>query len=76
MKPFFKTDSRLTETVDPLIETLVDLTQTFAYDEAGNLIEAINRKAQCVVYSCSWPLIIRRITPSLMRSTNYGLCKC
>jgi len=56
MKPFFKTDSRLTETVDPLIETLVDLTQTFAYDEAGNLIEAINRKAQCVVYSCSWPL--------------------
>ncbi|WP_081733733.1 RHS repeat-associated core domain-containing protein [Methylomonas sp. 11b] len=37
---------RLTETVDPLIETPTDKTQLSVYDEAGNLIETTDRKGQ------------------------------
>ncbi|PKM36432.1 MAG: hypothetical protein CVV06_11095, partial [Gammaproteobacteria bacterium HGW-Gammaproteobacteria-10] len=50
---------RLTEIVDPLVETPTDKTQTFVYDEAGNLIEETDRKGQVTEHF--YDLLSRRI---------------
>jgi RHS repeat-associated protein len=41
---------RLTEIVDPLVETPTDKTQTFVYDEADNVVQTTDRKGQTTQY--------------------------
>jgi YD repeat-containing protein len=52
----------MTEIVDPLIETPTDKTQLFAYDEAGNLIQATDRKGLVMQYTYD---ILNRNTQTL-----------